>query len=60
VTREEVRNAIFEALYQCWVEDVSEPRAYVGINGEHIVVLQRGGEHFIIRIDPAQVEVASG
>jgi len=54
----ELRNLIFEKLFAEFVEGREEPLAFVGIQGDGLlVVMQPGGEHLAVKVMPATVQV---
>jgi len=59
MTQGELRHLVFEALFQKLQgdESVDVPRAFVGLQGDKVVVMQGGGQHFAVLVLPAHAEV---
>lgn len=57
LTELELRMLVYEALFEK-VQAGDDPRAFVGLQGEKIVVMQPGGAHFAVLVVEAHVEVA--
>ena len=56
MTADELRNLIFEKLFAEFVEGREKPLAFVGIQGDNLlVVFQKGGDHLAVKVMPATV-----
>ena len=50
-----LRYDVFQTLYEAWVENVESPERFVGMQGDKIVIMQPGGEHYVLLLVPATV-----
>lgn len=55
MTADELRNLVFETLYEKLQGADGDPSAFVGLQGDKVVVMQPGGEHYAIVVHPAKV-----
>lgn len=57
MTLDEIQVKVFSILYREWVENETDPQRFVGMQGNHLIVMQKGGEHIGIVFVPANVQV---
>ena len=50
-----LRFAVFEALYEAWMKNPEGPTWFVALQGDKIVIMQPGGEHYALLLVPATV-----
>lgn len=54
-----LRYDVFAALHEAWVEGKDDPERFVGMQGDNIVVIAKGGHYFAINVVPAIVSVGA-
>ena len=52
---DDVLYEVFDLLYKAWVEGVDEPTRFVGMQGNSIVIFQKGGEHVGLTLVPVTI-----
>ena len=59
MSQDELRLLVFEALYERLQGDETNetPEAFVGLQGDKVVVMQAGGAHFVVMVLPATAGV---
>lgn len=57
MTAKELQFLVFELLHKELVEGQEHPTAFVGVQGDHVVVIQPNDEHFGIAVVRAKATV---
>lgn len=44
---------VFQALYEAWVEHQEAPERFVGLQGDRIVIVGKGGAKYVVLVEQA-------